>query len=135
MAGSDNHGWGNTASGWTLVRVPGWRVLTPAALAVQLEVTLATGRASTRVVERRTPLLLSKAAVALTVPVMLLTVARGLSLPERLSWVAWAWSIVLVRLGLRRAAQAALERARRQKAQRRRRSVVVPIGPAMGLQS
>lgn len=135
VAGSDNHGWGNTASGWTLVRVPGWRVLTPAALAVQLEATLATGRASTRVVERRTPLLLSKAAVALTVPVTLLTVARGLSLPERLSWLAWVWSTLLVRVGLRRAAQAALERARRRRAQLRRRPRVVPIRPAMGLQS
>ena len=134
VAGSDNHGWGNTASGWTLVHVPGWRLLTPAALAVQLEATLATGRASTRVVERRTPLLLSKAAVALTAPVMLLTVARGLSLPERLSWLAWAWSTVLVRLGLRRAAQAALVRARRQRAQRRR-PLVAPARPAMGLQS
>ena len=58
VAGSDNHGWGNTSSGWTLVRVPGWRDMSPRC---------AGGCArnrdrsrvvhATQVVERRTPLL------------------------------------------------------------------------------
>ena len=35
----------------------------------------------------------------MTVPVMVITAARGLTPPERLSWIAWAWSSLLVRLG------------------------------------
>ncbi|MCC7052896.1 MAG: hypothetical protein IT355_06475 [Gemmatimonadaceae bacterium] len=134
VAGSDNHGWGHTASGWTLVRLPGWRDLTPAALAVRLETALLRGRTATQVVERRTPLLLSAPEVALTVPVMVLTTLRGLTLPERLSWVAWAWSVLLVRLGIRRAALVSLARARERRQQRRQRLRIVPVGGAMGLQ-
>ena len=134
VAGSDNHGWGNTASGWTLVRVPGWRDLSPAALATGLEVAIGRGRHATTVVERRTPLLLSVPQVALTVPVMLLTALRGLTLPERMSWIAWAWSTMLLRLGVRRAAEAALARARARRRQRRQRMRIVPLGGAVGLQ-
>lgn len=134
VAGSDNHGWGNTASGWTLIRVPGWRELTPGALAVRIEQALATGRHSTQVVERRTPLLLSTPAVALTVPVMILSAARGLSTPERVSWIAWGWCVLLVRLGIRRAAHLSLARARLARQRRRRRLRIVPVGGAVGLQ-
>ena len=31
LAGSDNHGWGRAAPAWTLLRIPGWRALSPAA--------------------------------------------------------------------------------------------------------
>jgi hypothetical protein len=100
VAGSDNHGWGNTASGWTLVRVSGWRALTPRALAVRIEETLLTGRAGSQVLERRTPTPTSAASVSFTVPAMLVTVARGLSLPERISWVVWCWVPLLARFAL-----------------------------------
>jgi predicted metal-dependent phosphoesterase TrpH len=135
VAGSDNHGWGNTASGWTLVKVPGWRELTPMELAVKLEQTLATGRASTQVVERRTPLLLTVPQLALTVPVMLVSAARGLTPPERVSWVVWGWSVLLVRLSIRRAAHLSLARARLARQRRRQRIRIVPIGTAVGMQS
>ena len=135
VAGSDNHGWGNTASGWTLVRVPGWRELAPLALAVRLEETLATGRNATRVIERRTPLLLSSASAVFIAPAVLVGVMRGLTPPERLSWVAWAWSTVLFRLGLRRAAHGALARARHKRFASRRKRRVAQILPAMDMQS
>ncbi len=134
VAGSDNHGWGNTASGWTLVRVAGWRALAPGALAVKLEAAMLGGRHATQVVERRTPLLHGVPRLALTVPVMLISVARGLSLPERVSWMAWGWSALLVRLGIRRAAQRSLAQARALRQRRRSRFRVVPIGSAAGLQ-
>jgi predicted metal-dependent phosphoesterase TrpH len=127
VAGSDNHGWGNTASGWTLVRVPGWRALTPAELAVQLETTMLRGRHGTQVVERRTPLLVSVPEVALTVPVMFLTVARSLTLLERLSWISWAWALLLVRIGVRQLATASIARARAARRARRLRMRIVPI--------
>ena len=135
VAGSDNHGWGNTASGWTLVRVPRWRALTPAALAVQLETTMLGGRRSTQVVERRTPLLLTVPDVALTVPVMLLTVARALTPAERVSWIVWAWALVLVRLGVRSLAASSVARAREARQRRRQRMRIVPIARPAGLQS
>jgi predicted metal-dependent phosphoesterase TrpH len=134
VAGSDNHGWGNTASGWTLIRVPGWRELTPNELAVKLEAVLATGRHATQVVERRTPLLLTLPQLALTVPVMFLSAARGLTPPERVSWVVWGWSVLLVRLGVRRAAHLSLARARLARQRRRQRIRIVPVGTAAGLQ-
>ncbi|MBC7843248.1 MAG: hypothetical protein H7099_13085 [Gemmatimonadaceae bacterium] len=89
VAGSDNHGWGNTASGWTLVRVPGWRALSPGALAVKLEETMLGGRHATQVVERRTPLLSGILPLTMTLPMMFVSAARALTVPERVSWVAW----------------------------------------------
>ncbi len=135
VAGSDNHGWGNVASGWTLVRVPGWRALSPGALAVRLEDTMRGGRKSTQVVERRTPLLVSAPQVALTVPVMLISAARALTPIERTSWIGWAWSTLLLRLGIRRAAHLSLARARLARRRRRSRLRVVPISAATGVQS
>lgn len=135
VAGSDNHGWGNTVSGWTLVRVPGWRALTPVALAVQLETTMLGGRRSTQVVERRTPLLLSAPEVALTVPVMLLTVARSLTLAERISWIVWAWLLLLRRIGVRQLATASIARARVARRRRRQRMRIVPIARSASLHS
>jgi hypothetical protein len=133
VAGSDNHGWGNTSSGWTLVRVPGWREMSPPALAVALEREMGRGRNATQVVERRTPLLLTKAELALTVPVMMVSAARALTPPERLSWIAWAWSALLVRLGVRRAATLSLARARLARQRRRERIRLVPIAIGQGL--
>jgi hypothetical protein len=134
VAGSDNHGWGNTASGWTLVRLPGWRDLTPTQLAVRLEAALAGGRRATAVIERRTPLLVTVPQVAMTVPVMLLTATRALSAPERVSWIAWAWSTLLVRLGIRHAAHLSLARARLARRRRRQRIRLVPIGMTASVQ-
>jgi predicted metal-dependent phosphoesterase TrpH len=129
VAGSDNHGWGRVASGWTLVRVPGWRALTPGALAVRLEETMRGGRRATQVVERRTPML-SGPAVALTIPAMFVSTARGLTVPERVSWIAWAWSTLLWRLGIRRAASRSLARARLARRRRRARMRIVPVSGA-----
>ena len=134
VAGSDNHGWGNTASAWTLVRLPGWRELSPASLAVKLETAMLGGRYATQVVERRTPLLFSVPQLALTIPVMFISAARGLSMPERVSWIAWSWTTLLVRLGVRRAALLSLQQARVARRQRRERFRVVPIRGAATVQ-
>jgi len=133
VAGSDNHGWGNTSTGWTLLRVPGWREMTPPTLAVALEREMARGRNATQVVERRTPLLFSAPELALTVPMMFVSAARGLTPLERLSWIAWAWSTLLVRLGIRRAASLSLARARLARLRRRQRIRMVPIAIGQGL--
>lgn len=128
VAGSDNHGWGRTASGWTLVRVPGWRTLSPASLAVRIEQVMTGGRNSTQVVERRTPLLMTVPELAMTVPFAIVATARGLTPPERLSWIVWGWMVLLVRLGIRAAARMALARARLARRRRRQRIRLVPVG-------
>jgi hypothetical protein len=100
VAGSDHHGWASTATGWTLVSIPGWRALSPAGLAVAFEGALARGRSGSCVVERRTPTLMGAAVVA-TVPVMLWTTWRATSPLNRASWMGWAWAPLAVRAARR----------------------------------
>jgi hypothetical protein len=104
VAASNNHGWGRTAPGWTLFRVPGWRNNSPDELAATIETTVReAGRQATRVVERRVaeadgnPLLL-----LLTVPAVVWRMATTLATDQRVMWLAWAWGIVLIGFVVRR---------------------------------
>jgi hypothetical protein len=92
VAGSDNHGWGRVAPGWTLLKIPGmWRTYRPDSLANMIDEVLKTaGRRSTFVVERTTAPS-SPIAVAFTLPVVTWTVMRTLSSPERVMWLVWMW--------------------------------------------
>jgi hypothetical protein len=91
VAGSDNHGWGRTAPGWTLVRIPSWRGYPPNRLADQIEAILRLARRNgTLVIERRTANA-SPLGVALTLPVVAITVARTLSGGEQVAWIVWIW--------------------------------------------
>lgn len=92
-AGSDNHGWGRAAPGWTLMRIYGWRGMHGDSLATQIErVIRDNGFAGTRVIERTVadpgtnPALL--AASVFTVPARMFTT---LSADERIAWVVWTW--------------------------------------------
>lgn len=40
VAGSDNHGWGRVAPAWSVLRIPGWRSMTPASLDVAIRATI-----------------------------------------------------------------------------------------------
>lgn len=92
VAGSDNHGWGRTAPGWTLMRIPGtWRAYSPDSLAKVIDdVFRQAGRRGTRVAERTTASA-SPAALAFTMPVVVWTVMRTLSPGERAAWLFWIW--------------------------------------------
>ncbi|MDB4950751.1 MAG: hypothetical protein JWM27_3400 [Gemmatimonadetes bacterium] len=94
LAASDNHGWGQTAAAWSVLRVPGWRDLPPPALDRAIRRKLATERrAAARAVERRRPDLAdSPLGIAGTAPQMLWLMLRTLSWPERASWLAWTWA-------------------------------------------
>src|SRR5437764_10613241 len=37
VTGSDNHGWGRAAPGWTLMRIPGWRGMSTDSLSRRIE--------------------------------------------------------------------------------------------------
>ena len=96
VAGTDNHGWGRTAAGWTLLRVPEWRAFGPDGLARDIETILRlAGRTGTRVVERTTASA-APIAVAVTLPAVVWTVMRTLSTAERVAWLAWFWVCWLI---------------------------------------
>jgi hypothetical protein len=104
VAGSNNHGWGRTAPGWTLLRIPGWRSMTPDQLATTIELAIReVGRQATRVVERRVaeangnPLL-----VALTVPAVAWRMATTLTADQRVMWLVWVWGLVAIGFAMRR---------------------------------
>ena len=92
VSGSDNHGWGRVAPGWTLMRIFNWRSMSPDMLSMQIEAVLRGGGfESTRVVERRTadpgPMVW---ASVFTVPARMLTT---LSMDERVAWLLWTWLV------------------------------------------
>jgi len=97
VAGSNHHGWGHTATGWTLLYVPGWRNATPDELGDAIVNILRRGGVnSTRVVERYVADTESGVKLVLTAPLITWGMLRTLSPDERASWVAWAVALTLV---------------------------------------
>jgi hypothetical protein len=100
VAGSDNHGWGRTAPAWSVLRIPGWRRMTPASLDVAIRRTiLARAPGTTKVIARRTvgpPSGRVEAALGgVAVGALML---RTMNLRDRLSWILWSWSAALISL-------------------------------------
>jgi len=93
VAGSNNHGWTSTPVAWSLLRIPGWRGLTPEALDVEIQNRLRDeGRRAVRIVERYgADVRRGIGGLAVTVPAALWHVLATLTFGERLSWLAWAW--------------------------------------------
>lgn len=108
VGGSDNHGWGRTASSWTLVHVPGWRGLPPDSLARRIENELRTRRRwGARTIERRTPQVGPRLSeLVLVMPALLYELNASLTTQQRLSWIVWTWLLAhfvpLIRYGLLR---------------------------------
>jgi hypothetical protein len=98
VAGSDNHGWGRAAPGWTLLIVPGWRGMKTDSLGFSIERSLREGKEATRVVERRIAGELNSGGVlelVLTLPMVTWSMLTTLSVDERVMWVVWAWLLVV----------------------------------------
>ena len=98
VAGSDNHGWGRAAPGWTLLIVPGWRGMRTDSLSSFIETSLRKGRDATRVVERTVAGEINGNSIlelALTLPIVTWTMLTMLSVDERIMWVIWVWLIVV----------------------------------------
>jgi predicted metal-dependent phosphoesterase TrpH len=99
VAGSDHHGWGHTATAWTLLFVPQWRSASPAQLTDAITTILRRGaRQSTRVVERYVVDTETGVKLPFTLPLVVWGMLRTLSTDERVSWVLWA---VALTIGLR----------------------------------
>lgn len=93
VAGSNNHGWGRTASAWTVLRIPNWRAMSPDSLDSAIRSTLRHDGSAVRVVARgSTPLPRSIGALVATPALLVWSVVTRLSLIERLSWLAWIWA-------------------------------------------
>jgi hypothetical protein len=104
VSGSNHHGWGHTASAWTLMVLPGWRGVTPERLAYAIETSIRRGgNGTTRVVERYVADTETGAALPFTVPLVAWGMLRTLSPEERVAWLVWGLALVLLsRLKVRR---------------------------------
>lgn len=98
VAGSNMHGWGRTVAAWSVMRVPGWRVMSPDELGGAIEEVLHRDRRGAVVVaERRMPYHDGTwVGVAVTVPWLLWEHFRMLTVAERGSWIAWIGILILL---------------------------------------
>ena len=97
VAGSDHHGWGRTAAGWTLMFLPQWRAVAPEQLSNAISNVIRNGgRRSTRVVERYLVDTERGVALPFTVPLVAWGMFRALSSDERIVWLAWALAMYLI---------------------------------------
>ena len=102
VAGSDHHGWGHTASAWTLLILPGWRAAPPEEVSRAIAATLRSGgRGATKVAERYVANTDEAPLVPFTVPLVAWGMLRTLSLDERVVWFAWIAAFILL-AGVRR---------------------------------
>jgi hypothetical protein len=100
VSASDNHGWGRTAPAWSVLRIPGWRDMTPSELDIAIRRTIITrGSQAIEVIARRTagPPQNMVAAAAGGIAVALVMM-RTMSLPDRFSWILWSWGLCLLSL-------------------------------------
>jgi len=119
VSASDNHGWGRTAPSWSLLRIPGWREMTPAQLDIAIRRTiLDQGPRAIQVIARPTaPPPTNIIQSALGGPAVALVMFRTVNATERLSWLLWSWGICFLSLrqakkGRRRQASRVTKRER-----------------------
>jgi len=102
VTGSDNHGWGRTAPGWTLMRIPEWRGMATDSLSRRVESILRTGRRdATRTVERRVAGATNPVALVFAPPLVLFRMFTALLPDERVMWLIWTWVLVVLVRGVR----------------------------------
>jgi hypothetical protein len=121
VSASDNHGWGRTAPAWSVMRIPGWRDMTPAQLDIAIRRTIvAEGSHAIDVIARRTApppgnVFETAAGGIMVADVMM----RTMSLSDRLSWLAWSWVLCFLSLRLARRNGNALDSRGRQRADKK----------------
>jgi hypothetical protein len=101
---TDMHGFGNAATVWDLVRLPGWRSPNDTALARALVARLRTGgSAANQVVALRRWLPETRLGSAFSVPINLALLLRTASRPHALALLVWIWAVALAARTRRRA--------------------------------
>lgn len=113
VSASDNHGWGRTAPGWSVMRIPGWRSMTPAQLDIAIRRTiLDQGPRAVAVITRNAaPPPTTAVQVASSGAMVGLVMLRTLDPSERASWLVWSWGLGFLSVRASR---------RRRRGQRRR---------------
>jgi hypothetical protein len=95
VSGSDNHGWSRTPAAWSILRIPEWRQLTPAALDLAIRQAIAGKRDGVQVLmRRRVPPATSTVGTFMSAFVVAGVMLRELDWPMRLSWILWPWAFV-----------------------------------------
>lgn len=104
VASSNNHGWGRTSACWSVMTIPGWRDMTPSALDAAIRRALAADpEHAVRVIERRRPDPgITQAELAASAPEFAWNLLTGLTMWERVSWLAWLWALAGVAHLIRR---------------------------------
>jgi hypothetical protein len=126
ISASDNHGWGRTAPAWSVMRIPGWRGMTPSELDIAIRRTIIDeGPRAVEVIARRTaPAPTNKLETAASGIVVATTMMRTMSIPERASWIGWSWGLCFLSLRVARR-NAIKQRARdRKRAERKLRPAI-----------
>ena len=100
VSASDNHGWGRTAPAWSIMRIPGWRDMTPAAVDIAIRRTiLGQGTRAVKVIARRTaPPPRNRLETAAGGIVVALVMMRTMNVTDRFSWAAWSWGLCFLSL-------------------------------------
>ncbi len=98
VSGSDNHGWAEAAPAWSVLRIPGWRALTPAALDIAIRRTvIARVPGSTQVIARRmAPPVTGRLGNALGGVAVAAWMFRTMNPRDRLAWLGWSWGLALL---------------------------------------
>lgn len=133
VAGSDNHGWGRAAPAWSVLRIPGWRRMTPGELDIAIRRTiLARVPGTTETIARRTATPPSgKMETALSGLAVGLSMLRTMNARERFSWILWSWAGGFLSLINARRNRRALRIRVRERMRKRVRRPLVDAAAAM----
>jgi hypothetical protein len=137
VSGSDNHGWGRTAAGWTVLRIPGWRAMEPAALDIAIRrAVLSRTRGSVDVVARRTASVgrnrVAQALEGFSVAAMMF---RTMSARQRWSWLLWSWGWSFASLIAAKRKRRRLRLVARTRREKRTNRPLIEVAAAMTLAS
>ncbi len=97
VASSNNHGWGRTAVAWSLMKIPGWRSMSPDTLEARIKAKMiAEGPSAVQVAERRLQPRLTGVLLAGSAFVTAGSLLADLSRAERVMWLIWILAAVLI---------------------------------------
>jgi hypothetical protein len=95
VAASNNHGYGRAVAAWNLMRIPGWRAMSPDSVGALIEQAFRERRTDAVTIVKRVRPRTQGGALPLTLPVGLWQILGGLTPGERLVWLLWIWAIAL----------------------------------------
>ncbi|HUQ47478.1 MAG TPA: hypothetical protein VM053_04435 [Gemmatimonadaceae bacterium] len=91
VSSSNNHGWGRTVAAWNLIRIPGWRSLSPDSVGRLIEEPFrARDTTAVTIIKRLRPRT-HGTGLPFTFPIAASQTIGSLTMPERGVWLAWIW--------------------------------------------